>query len=67
MSNTKRTTPSSATRAEEGRDARVEAGVDDTVTDVASTPHANPDHDVAEHYEEMLELGAGQRGEGRLP
>ena len=67
MSNPKRTTPSSATHAEEARDARIEAGVDDADTDVAPTPSANPDHDVAEHYEDMIDLGADQRGEGRLP
>jgi hypothetical protein len=26
-----------------------------------------PDPETAEHYEEMLERGAHQRGEGRLP
>ena len=60
----KPTKPSQDTRAEEARDARVEAGADE-----GAFPKEVPDLDpeVAESYEEMAERGAKQRGEGRLP
>ena len=63
----KPTKPSKATRAEEELDARVEAGADEI--DERAFPKQDPDLDpeVAEHYEEMTERGAKQRGEGRLP
>ncbi len=63
-----RTTPSGATRAEEERDSKVEAGAD-THTDTGDDERApeNVDPEVAERYEEAIERGAGQRGEGRLP
>jgi hypothetical protein len=67
MANTPRTNPSRATRDEEARDARVEAGADHV--DETSLPEtdAELDPEVADHYEEMTERGAQQRGEGRLP
>ena len=69
MSEKARTTPSRETRHEEERDARVEAGAQpESSASEADTPdQARPDPDVAEHYEEMIERGASQRGEGRLP
>ena len=67
MASTRKTNPSRETRAEEARDARVEAGADEI--DESAFPEQEPelDPDVAEHYEEMAERGAQQRGEGRLP
>ena len=67
MAEKSRTTPSGATRAEEERDAKVEAGADDTDTDDADRAPKEPGEGVAEHYEEMIERGADQKGEGRLP
>ena len=63
----RRTTPSDATRDEERRDARVEAGPDEVDEEAATRADAPLDPEVAEHYEEMSERGAAQRGEGRLP
>jgi len=67
MAERPRTTPSGATRAEEERDAKVEAGADDTDDDGADRAPEEPGEGVAEHYEEMIERGAEQKGEGRLP
>jgi len=69
MAQKSRTTPSGATRAEEERDAKVEAGADDTDTDTEGADRApkEPGEAVAAHYEEMIERGADQKGEGRLP
>lgn len=67
---TDRTRPTGATRAEEHKDARVQAGVDtDTNTDDADRAPTRDqlDPDVAENYEEAIERGANQRGEGQLP
>jgi hypothetical protein len=63
----KPTKPSRATRDEEELDAKVPAGADEI--DERAFPKQDPDLDpeVAEHYEEMTERGAKQRGEGRLP
>jgi ribosome-binding protein aMBF1 (putative translation factor) len=63
-----KTTPSGATRAEEDRDAQVKAGPD-TNADSRDDDRAPADLDpeVAENYEEAIERGADQRGEGRLP
>jgi hypothetical protein len=66
MANTPRTNPSRATREEERRDAQVQAGPDAVDESMVETD-AEPDPEVAEHYEEMTERGARQRGEGRLP
>ena len=64
-----RTRPSGATRAEEDRDARVHAGADPSTGDDDDDERApkDVDPDVAENYEEMIERGAEQRGEGRIP
>ena len=67
MAEKSRTTPSGATRAEEERDAKVEAGADDTDTEGADRAPKEPGEGVAAHYEEMIERGADQKGEGRLP
>jgi len=67
MAEKSRTTPSGATRAEEERDAKVEAGADDTDAEGADRAPKEPGEGVAEHYEEMIERGADQKGEGRLP
>lgn len=69
MSDTARTTPSRVTHAEEERDARVEAGnrPQPPASDEGAPDEATPDPEVAEHYEEMIERGASQRGEGRVP
>ena len=71
MAEPSRTKPSSATRSEEDRDARVKAGVQPeslTSGDLDDAgDDAKVDREVAEHYEEMTERGAEQRGEGRLP
>ena len=68
MADSSKTRPSDATRTEEARDAQVRAGADDLD---ASTPtpddDAVVDPEVAEHYEDMIERGANQQGEGRLP
>jgi hypothetical protein len=70
MTERPRTTPSGATRAEEEKDARVESGAD-TDTDDSDADRAPTreelDPEVAESYEEAIERGADQRGEGRLP
>jgi hypothetical protein len=67
MADTPRTNPSRATRDEEARDAQVPAGADEI--DEESFPATDPELDpaVSEHYDEMTERGARQRGEGRLP
>ena len=61
-----RTRPSGATRAEEDRDARTQAGADTNTGDEERAPEVL-DPEVAENYEEMIERGADQRGEGRIP
>jgi hypothetical protein len=70
MTERPRTRPSGATRAEEEKDARVESGAD-TDTDASDADRAPTREDldprVAESYEEAIERGAEQRGEGRLP
>jgi hypothetical protein len=67
MTTSKPTKPSKATRAEEDLDAQVHAGADEI--DERAFPKKDPElePEVAEHYEEMTERGAQQRGEGRLP
>jgi hypothetical protein len=66
MSDQPRTTPSEGTREEEARDAEVEAGADKT-EGPAAADDAKVSDDVAAHEKEMSELGANQKGEGRLP
>jgi hypothetical protein len=63
------TRPSAATRKAEDAEARAEHDSDRAATpeeEAAAEPH-DLDPDVAEHEEEMLERGADQKGEGRLP
>jgi len=67
MAKTPKTNPSRATRDEEARDANVAAGADRVDETALAETDAKADPDVAEHYEEMTERGAQQRGEGRLP
>ena len=67
MANTPKTNPSQATRDEERRDAQVRAGADEIDESAIDTGNTELDPEVAEHYEEMTERGARQRGEGRLP
>ena len=67
MAKTPKTNPSQATRHEEQRDAQVRAGADEVDESASVGTETEPDPDVAEHYEEMTERGARQRGEGRLP
>jgi hypothetical protein len=66
MSDRAKTTPSKATRDEERRDSKVTAGADAVEGPDPSEP-MGPLDDVAQHEKEMTELGARQRGEGRLP
>ena len=66
MSDQPKTTPSKATREEEERDAEVKAGADKT-GGPAAADDAAVSEDVAAHEKERGELGANQKGEGRLP
>jgi hypothetical protein len=65
------TRPSDATRNEEERDAQVRPGNRTASVLSSDEPQAEPptevDDDVAEHYREMTERGARQKGEGRTP
>jgi hypothetical protein len=70
MNERSRTRPSGATRAEEKKDARVESGPDtdsDASADDRAPTRDDLDPAVAEKYEEAIERGAKQQGEGRLP
>jgi hypothetical protein len=64
------TRPSDKTRAAEAADAQVHAEADDMPTEgeeAAAERAGKVDPEVAEHYEEMTDRGANQKGEGRLP
>lgn len=63
------TRPSRATRAAERREAksRPGAGPPPTPADEAAADENELDPEVPEHYEEMTERGANQKGEGRVP
>jgi hypothetical protein len=63
------TRPSRETRDTERDDADQKAGADRMPTeDEARLADENPpDESVAEHESEMLERGAQQQGEGRVP
>jgi hypothetical protein len=69
MPDRQNTRPSRATRAAEHREAtKVAAGDrEPTREEEAVADEHELDEEVAEHYEEMTERGAGQKGEGRLP
>ena len=65
-----RTRPSAETRAAEAREAKdtADAGRPPSADEERAAdgnPPTSPE--VAEHYEEMVERGAKQRGEGRVP
>jgi hypothetical protein len=65
-----KTRPSDETRAAEEADAQVHAQPDDLPTpeeEAAAERAGKPSPEVAEHYEEMTERGAEQKGEGRIP
>jgi hypothetical protein len=64
-----RTRPSRATRAAERSEAQHEHAADrePTEEEEALAEKSTLDPEVAEHEEEMLERGAHQEGEGRLP
>ena len=66
MTDDRKTTPSRTTRDEEARDAQVRAGADETEGPEAAVA-GTVDEDVAQHEKEMMERGAEQRGEGRIP
>ena len=69
MTSSEHTRPSDATRATEREDAATKAHADrePTKEEERSAESTKPDPAVAEHYEEMAERGANQKGEGRLP
>ena len=66
---TERTKPSEQTKQAERAEAETHAASDRLPTpeeeQVADSLSVDPD--AAEHYEEMAERGARQKGEGRLP
>jgi hypothetical protein len=64
-----RTRPDDKTRAAERAEAETHAGADrmPTPEEAAIADTLATDPDVAEHYEEMAERGADQKGEGRIP
>ena len=68
MENGDRTRPSSETREEEKQDAQVSAHADrePTAEEAERADEIEPDPEAAEHYKEMAERGAKQRGEGRI-
>lgn len=67
---TQRTRPSGSTRAAEEADAQVHATPDDLPTpdeEEAAERAGGPSRDVERNYEEAIERGARQEGEGRIP
>lgn len=71
MANENQTTrPDKTTRATEEEDARVSSGSDKQPTpeeEEAAERAGTPDADVSRNYEDAIERGAAQKGEGRLP
>jgi hypothetical protein len=66
----KPTRPSGTTRDAEAADAQVHASPDDMPTaeeEEAAERAGTPSADVTKTYEEAVERGAKQQGEGRLP
>lgn len=64
------TKPSAQTRDAERADAARHPQADNLPTpeeELAAERAGGLDPDVAEHYEEMTQRGASQRGEGRIP
>ena len=66
---TDRTKPSPETRAAERDEAGAEHDADrePTSDEAKAADGTELEPGVAEHYEEMAERGANQKGEGRLP
>jgi len=70
MAERERTRPSAETRAAEEVDAREVAHADRPPTkeeEEAAERQRVADDDMAQSYEEALERGARQKGEGRIP
>ena len=68
--NRQRTRPSAQTREAEEADARVDSAPDEIPNsdDEAAAERAGKEAaEVDENYEEAIERGARQKGEGRLP
>ncbi len=66
----KPTRPSGTTRDAEAADAQVHASPDDLPTpeeEAAAERAGPPGKDVSDSYEDAMERGANQQGEGRLP
>ncbi|HVJ97981.1 MAG TPA: hypothetical protein VNC41_14210 [Acidimicrobiia bacterium] len=64
------TRPDRTTRATEAEDAQVQSGSDQEPTpeeEAAAERAGGLDEDVSRTYEEAIERGAAQEGEGRLP
>jgi hypothetical protein len=64
------TRPTSRTRETERADARTPAGPDDMPTpeeEQAAERAGEPSAETSRNYEEAIERGARQEGEGRLP
>jgi len=70
MTDEERSRPSSETKAEEERDAQVRSGPSREPkpdgSAAAERARAQQPDEVSEHYEEMIERGANQQGEGRI-
>jgi hypothetical protein len=67
---TEHTTPSPETRAADRAAVEASHTADEQATpeeEAAAERTPAPDPETAEHYEEMAERGAHQRGEGRIP
>ena len=62
-----RTVPSAETRAAERHEAEAPHEADLRSPQVDPPPETTLDPSVAEHEKEMLQRGARQRGEGRIP
>jgi hypothetical protein len=64
------TRPSKATRATDADDAQTPAGSDEQPTpeeEEAAARAGKPSDDVSRNYEDAMERGAKQQGEGRIP
>ena len=68
MSDNSRTEPSAATKASEAHDETAAPGADERPENTGTEDVAprSVDDEVTKHYEEMLERGAHQQGEGRI-
>jgi hypothetical protein len=64
------TRPDATTRATEAEDAQTRAGSDEEPTpeeEAAAERAGDLDPEVSRTYEDAIERGAAQKGEGRLP